>query len=404
MKFSLLRKSPWYRILLWVTLSACLILLWQLSTSVLFSPRAVSNEDHWRYWGAWNLTTRGENPYDAKSFLELQDVIQGLDDQPEYVPVILVPPWTIVLITPFAVLNYFTSRLLWLITSIVFFLISAVTIWRIYEGSTRTLWFALIVSFTFAPTIFILILGQINPWILIGLVGFLFWTTQRRNDWLAGISVALITIKPQLFIPFWIVLLLWIVQQRRWKIPLACGLAIAAASLLLMNLNPLIFQQFLDTYLLNAPLEWYTPTLGLYLRLLMGMEKFWMQFVAPIIAIIWSIYYWFRRGDDWQWTRDIIPLLWVSVLASPYSWTYDQIILIIPILSVTIGLSRHGWNRNTTLWLGIYWFINISTLILHRYFTDDKFIWLAPVLLIWYWLANRSFSARASLPESSAID
>ena len=392
MNFISFRKSLWYRLLLWAILVVCLVLLWQLSARILTTQKAVSSEDHWRYWSAWQLSMHGINPYDAKNLNNLRDKIPGLDAQPEFLPIILTPPWTIVLITPVAPFVYRISRLVWLLTSIVILLICSNFLWIIYDGSKKHKWAALLVTFTFFPTLLMLKQGQINPWVLLGLVGFLYWTTQRRNDWLAGISVALMTIKPQILLLFWIVLLFWIIKKQRWRILLACCLTLTFASLLIMVRNPLIFQQFFNTYLGDTPVEWKTPTIGFYLRLWMGVDKFWLQFIPPIIGIIWSIGYWFRNGNDWRWCREIIPLLWVSVLASPYSWTYDQIILLVPILSVTSSLLVGGWSKNSARWLGLYLIINLLILVLHRYYTDEYFIWFAPVLLIWYWLVRQSIS------------
>ena len=392
MKFASLRDSKWYPIFLWTAFVVSLISIWLLSNRIFTTPKTVSSEDHWRYWSAWHLTIHGQNPYIAENLNDLRHQIPGLERQPEFLPIILTPPWTIALITPVAPFPYYTSRLLWLLVSIVILLICANFLWRIYNGSAKIRWVALLVTFTFFPTILMLKQGQINPWVLLGLVGFLYWTTQRRNDWLAGISVALMTIKPQVLLLFWIVLLFWIIKNQRWKIFLACCLTLTFASLLVMVRNPLIFHQFFNTYLGDTPVEWKTPTIGFYLRLWMGVDKFWLQFIAPIIGIIWSIIYWFRNGKDWRWSRDIIPLLWVSLLASPYSWTYDQIILLVPILSVTSSLLVEGWSKNSAQWLGLFWIINLLTLVLHRYYTDEYFIWFAPVLLIWYWLVKRSIS------------
>ena len=386
------RKSRWYLITLLVTLIVCFILLWQLSAKVFTTSNVVSSEDYWRYWSAWHLTVRGLNPYDVTNLNNLLDQIPGLTKWPEFLPVILTPPWVILLITPFAPFTYSTSRMLWLLASIVILLICAHFLWRIYNGLKSYSWVVFLVTFTFFPTLLMLKQGQINPWALLGLVGFLYWTDQRRNDWLAGLSVALITIKPQILFLFWIALLFWIIEQHRWKILISCFLAILLSSLIVLFLNPGIFQQFINTYLFDSPVEWKTPTIGFYLRLWIGFEKFWLQFIAPVLAIIWFIFYWLRKHASWQWKINIIPLLWVSVLASPYSWTYDQVVLIIPVIAVTSGLLKQGWGKNTTIWLGIYWFINGITQLLHLKYTDEYFVWLAPALLIWYWLTSRSIS------------
>ena len=231
MNFTSLRDSKWYPIFLWTAFVVSLISIWLLSNRILTTPKIVASEDHWRYWTAWRITKQGENPYDQKNLHKFKDEVYGLDKQPDYLPVILTPPWTITLITPFAPFTYLISRLLWLLASIAILIVCANILWRIYNGPKQWLWVSWLVIFTLTPTLFVLKQAQINPWTLLGLVGFLYWTSQRRNDWLAGLSLVLVTIKPQLFLAFWIALLFWVIQQRRWKILLSCALGIAFASL-----------------------------------------------------------------------------------------------------------------------------------------------------------------------------
>ena len=121
----------------------------------------------------------------------------------------------------------------------------------------------------------------------------------------------------------------------------------------------------------------------------MGFEKIWLQFISLLIFVIWISYYWIRRRVDWQRKRQMPVLLCVSLLLSPYSWTYDQILLIISILVAAEGLLYRGWRLSTLLWLGSISFINILVLFLHRYNTNECFIWLGPVYFLWYWLATK---------------
>jgi len=402
MSIANLRRTRWYRILLLVLLAASLILLWQLSVRVLSTSQAVNTEDHWRYWTAWHLAIRGDDPYDPINRLQFREEIPQLEKQRQGLPVILTPPWILLLITPFAPFAYPLSRMLWILASIILLMACARWIWQIYRGNNKLLWAAWLVTFIFFPTILTLRLGQINPWLLLGVIGFLYWTTSKPNDWLAGVSLALVAIKPQLFLVLWLAVLFWVIRERRWKIILAGGLALLLASLPFLITNPSIFQQFISTYLADTPVEWRTPTLGYLLRLLFGDHLFWLQFVAPLLGVIWIIFHWRRKRADWHWLQQMPVVLYASLLTSPYSWTYDQIVLLIPILAVTARLLANGWSKSARTWLVIYGLINLAVFILHRYFTDEYFIWLAPALLLWYWLANRAISKTQGMQVDQA--
>jgi hypothetical protein len=70
---------------------------------------------------------------------------------------------------------------------------------------------------TFAPAYLVLILGQIGPLILLGLVGFLLCARDKHWKW-AGAFTILISIKPHLLYLFWIALVLWIIEKRQWQL------------------------------------------------------------------------------------------------------------------------------------------------------------------------------------------
>jgi hypothetical protein len=286
---------------------------------------------------------------------------------------------------PFGLLSYRTARLVWLIFSTVIILLSSQILWRIYDGKPKQRWLAIVLVFIFAPTISVLEKGQITALLLLGITGFLYFTIVHRNDWLAGVFVALVSIKPQVVFLFWIALLFWIIQQRRWLIIISTSITILSLILIAMVYNPHIIQQYfgmLQTYQIT---EWATPTIGSYLRFFwLGTDKYWLQFLPSLLGGIWFIYYWYRNHESWNWVNVLPILLLVSLLTSSYSWTYDLVILIPAILLAVVWLAS-DWKRWSTLLLVVIFLgINILDLILHRSFDDFWFIWMAPALFIWF--------------------
>ena len=87
--------------------------------------------------------------------------------------------------------------------------------------------------------------------------------------------------------------------------------------------------------------------------------------------------------------KDLPIVLLVSLLTSPYAWTYDQVILVPAVIQATIWLldARKRWS--TLLLASLYLGINILNLGLHMRLSDFWFVWMVPVLLIWYLLADR---------------
>ena len=259
-----------YRWLVWAGALVCFLAVWHLNSDILSAEQRIPTQDYWRYWTAWRINRLGHNPYDSSNIELLDDDFLEFDFPPKNLPVILTPPWTLSILSPFIILDYPASRLLWLLASIVILFICTNAIWQIYKGPKQYRGTGWLIAFTSLSAIGLLKQGQITILVLLGVIGFLYFIEVYQNDWLAGASLALITIKPQLLILFWIALFLWIVQQRRWKILFGLGMALLPISLFVFLDNPAIFQQFIYEYKNQSAAIWMTPTLGTYLRLFFG--------------------------------------------------------------------------------------------------------------------------------------
>jgi hypothetical protein len=149
-----------------------------------------------------------------------------------------------------------------------------------------------LVVILFAPTISVLEKGQITPLLLLSITGFLYFNINYRNDWAAGAFLALATIKPQVIYLFWIAILFWVIKNQRWAIIASCFITIVSLSLLAMVFNPHIIHQYLGVLQGNFIRELATPTIGAYIRFFwLDTDKFWLQFIPPILGVLWFVYY-----------------------------------------------------------------------------------------------------------------
>jgi hypothetical protein len=390
---SIVRNIFVYRIILWVLLIASVLVLLRLSP-ILSEPEYLPSDDFLIFWTGGKLVILGENPYDPNKIVELKKEVGSPITEAQAMSIIFTPPWTISLILPFSSFNFYTSRVIWLIFSSLLLLISTLFLWRIYSGDPKQRWLALLIAFTFAPTISVLEKGQLTTLLLFGLAGFIYFTVHDRIDWLAGVFLALVSIKPQLVIIFWFALLFWIIQQRRWLIIISTIITLLSLTMIAIVYNPPIIQQYLNMLLTYRIFDWANPTIGSYLRFFwFGMDKFWLQFLPSIIGGLWFLYYWYIHHKSWNWVEALPIILLVSEITSPHSWTYDQVILIPVIIQVTIWIMA-DWKRWSTLILvGIYLGLNILDLVLHMRLSDFWFIWLVPSLFIWFLIIRWKYSS-----------
>jgi hypothetical protein len=111
-----------------------------------------------------------------------------------------------------------------------------------------------------------------------------------------------------------------------------------------------------------------------------------------VLGGIWLTYYWYRHHETWNWVDELPIILLVSMVLSPYSWTYDLVILVPAVALAAIWIAT-DWKRWTTaVIVSIFLCINILDLVLHMKLDEFWFIWVAPALLIWFLLVRWQYS------------
>jgi len=388
-----IRKKPIYRIFLWSAFVVC----------ILFSAYVVSEMgtglitygDSVQYWAAGKLMLTGSNPYSPEQVLNLRLQAGNLYEFPEgATSMMLYPPWTIPFLLPFGIFDYPISRLFWLIFNIIVILFSAKLLWSLYRGSKRYLFIAYILAFLFPPTIRLLGMGHITALHLLGLTGFLYFIHKSgenmRYSVLTGVCAALVVIKPQLQYLFVFALLVWVIDRRNWIVPLGGAATLIGLTGFSLILNNQVINQYLASMLNYEVGTWVTPTVGSVLRLFFGWENEWLQILPVGIGILWFIYYYLKNRETWNWLAEMPLLILVGVVTSPYIWTYDMVVFVIPVLVVASEISRMRMNRRLIIITGIYFAINIFSYSLYRFLPDHWQFWYAPTMLILYLVARKA--------------
>lgn len=367
------RLAKWGLVLVWLGIAGWL-------TVRLTESAILPYYDFIAFWSGGHLQLAGQNPYSPEQLHALQRAVGATYDIPLMV---WNPPWTLPLLLPFGLLEYSISRILWLWLSLGLVILCVDRAWRLYGGSTRQRWLARIVSFTFFPTLVALYLGQMGPFILAGVVGFLYFA-KRERWWLAGAATLLIAVKPHLLYLFWIVLLLWALDRRRWSVLLGAGTAMGGATAVTMLMTPTILEQYVRGVLVHSPSYWLTPSLGSLVRAIFGWEQVWLAFVPAVVAALWFLWYWQRHQRAWAWLEEMPLLLFVSLITTPYRWSHDQVVLLPAILQATIWLSHS--RRRSVIILSTLIYVAISAFALLPILPpgDHWRFWMTPALFLLY--------------------
>jgi hypothetical protein len=382
------------RILMMAALAAVgTALLGQVRT-LLKDPSIWPPDDFIEYWAAAKLTLSGQNPYDANLLLPLQQA-NGRDTDKAIM--MWNPPWSLTVVVPLGLLPAREAQLLWLAVNFAAILICGDRLWLLLGGSKERRWAGWAIALTALPTLFALQSGQISPLLLLG--GVLFLECERRGwHFAAGAATVLLAIKPHLAYLVWVAILCHAIGRGRWRIVLG-----GAATAILCSAVPLVFntdvwRQYLDALANRTPEEWLMPTLGSLLRLVFGGAMFGLQFVPVFAGLAWFARYWTRYEKTWDWDDQIPLLLLVSFLTAPYgAWPFDMVLLLPAALWLVLRV--HGPARGPVI-AGLI-AVNVACFVLNVLkISSFWFIWVAPVMLLLYYLGIRGSSLVVSASDS----
>ena len=345
----------------------------------LLGKNAAGTRDFVEYWASGKQLAHHADPYDVGSIAQLE---RSVGFPPEVPAIVMAnPPSALLLVYPLGFLGATAAELLWLLLLLISLVISVRIVWKLH-GSPKNL--VHLFGYSFAPVLSCILSGQVTIFILLGLA--LFLRFHRSSPFFAGVSLWLCMLKPHLFVPFGVVLILWAILTRSYKILVGATASLVVSTLIIMVVDPHVWGQYLQMMKTARVDRLAIPCLSVILRRLVIPHSVWIQCLPVALGCIWAIYYFLKHREKWNWVEHGSPLMLVSVLLAPYTWFMDQAVLIPAVL--------HGAyvNRSRTLFcvlalasavveIGI--FKDIS--LLHSPF----YLWTAPGWLAWYLLATR---------------
>lgn len=375
----------------WGFVGALTILFGTLLCHVLPSNRI--SVDFVCYFTAAKLLTSADNPYDPERQTEVQQTLGWDKDTAgfgtyDYLPYFY-PPWFALACASLLPFGYPVGKLIFFFLNVALaFVCGHLLSERVKEAPA---WLPLVLVPAFVFSIICVLLAQTSLIVLFLII--LAWRFLDRNqDRVAGVTLAWLTIKPQLTAVLILVLLLWTLRQRRWAVLRAflvtLGLLVAVCTLLV----PAWPIHMLRAPRLTPPPTEYYPWIGntwfLVLRALglsgWGHGFAYLAIALPLLGIT------LRMGFDRS--RPLAVVLSMGILTAfflaPYARHYDFPVLLVPaLLLVGQCLPRIvGGLLMLVLTVGPY----VQFLILadrkaeseanHPFITEGTFFW-APVLL-----------------------
>jgi len=329
------------------------------------------------YWSTGQQLVHHANPYDSEAMNRLE---RGAGLDPGYgILYMRNPPWGLPIALPLGFLGVRLGALAWSLTLLGFLLLSVRLIGELH-GQPRSLlnW----LGYSFAPALMCVIVGQTSLFALLGLALFLRLRGQR--PFMAGMALWLCTLKPHLFLAFGLVLAVWIVMEKQYRVVLGLVVSMAASIGLTWLIAPSAWTQYRQMLRISGIENEFIPCIGVALRMWVNPQSTVLQYLPAMIGCVWAlIWYWTKRGR-WDWKSDGSLLMLVSLVCAPYCWLFDQALAIPALLFgaymtrsrlLLAGLALGSVGIEVALMMGVK-------------LPSPLFVWTAPLWLGWYVLAT----------------
>jgi hypothetical protein len=350
------------------------------------SNKTATDRDFIEYWAAGQQLIHGDNPYDAAAILRLERSVGLEENQP--VRVSFSPPVALFLALPLGLASPKIALTLWLAVLLVSLSISVWVLWLL-NGRPDNRFHLL--GYAYAPVLACLMAGQLGIFLLLGLV--LFFIFQQSRPHLAGAVLLPCALKPHLFLPFAVVLLIWALSRKTYSILVGISAALLASCALSLCLDPHAWSQYSQIMRAGGALNDPVPALSVIFRFLADRNAVWLQFLPEAAACAWALWYFWTRRDRWSWMDQGLLLLLVSAMCAPYAFFTDESMLLPAVLA---GLYRAAHSRRSLVPLALIGGVALTEVLAVVKITSPFYIWTTPAWLAWYLYATRSKNKRAA--------
>jgi hypothetical protein len=352
-------------VLLILGVSLCLFWLWEISFKTNFG-----SSDFIGYWSATHLLVKGENPYDPALMEMIQkDIEMGWD----VTIMAWNPPLLFVFLLPLGWLSFTTAKFIWMIVSIMIFLGASLMLMEIYipkdRSETRLLF--LLFAICLPQMISGLYMGQVTFLVFFGMTASLFLLNKGYIFW-AGAVLALIFIKPHLVVLSLVYVLIYMARKRQFEGWVGLTVAGMKCILILFFFRPIWIQDLLEQ-MNHSPINWFTPTIGGFISYLGISENF--NYVIFLLLPLPVFLAWCRPEINPY--RVVAFLTLITVPLTFFGWSYDQIILLIPIAQIFIWVSLLE-KRSARIWFTGVILFALALVFIHRIFSQND------VFQIWF--------------------
>jgi len=334
------------------------------------------------YWATGQQLVHHANPFDWQTMGQIEHAAGYIGEGSYFMRN---PPWSLPLAWPLGFFSARVAALPWSLLMLAILVFCVRTLWKMFGHTGSHLW---LLGFAFPPALICVMEGQTSLFLLLGLV--LFLRLHRTQPFWAGAALWFCTLKPHVFLPFALVLLLWIVVSRSYRILLGAFAAIAASCLVTELIDPSAWVQYMHWGRASGISNEFIPCLGVALRNMVDPAAKWLVFVPAVLGCLWAVSYFWPRRNHWDWIEHGNVLMLVSIVVAPYCWLYDQSLALPALLCAACRIR----SRALLAALASMFILLELQPVYSSWLVSAFYLWPAPAWLVWYLVArNRIRSA-----------
>lgn len=360
-------------------------------------PENMGAVDFRPYWSSTFLLVHGEDFSDLQQMDTIERNLTGWT-----LPITMIAwfaPTGNLFLIPYTFFPFARATFLWLITNIIVLFLSAILIW---PKKNKKLWIPLITIFSFSMTLISLKCGQVNTLVMFGLILFLALLRENKDFW-AGASLLLTTVKPHLVIITLPLIVLDLIRRKQWRVMMGFMISLVISALILFIINPAWPVRFIN--LINSGMSTIrsTPTInGLFV--LAGQYVIGKYLWIVILGL--SIVIWWFYGKAWDLRSLIDVSLLIGMVVSPIGWSYDQIMLLIPVFSIFLWMIK-GEIGKQDQWIIILVLVAMNGFSFYQRslaVNDVWFVWLPMLTGLLYgyaYLRKQRILSKANFKEAT---
>jgi hypothetical protein len=356
------------------------------------SDKNAAGRDFISYWAAGQQLVHGENPYDFQAVRDLE--LAAGREPGEPLLMMRNPPVAFFVALPLGLVSPKTALILWLLLLMGGVSVAILLIWIMHGRPDSRLH---LLGYAFAPVQACFQAGQFGVFLLLGVVLFLYF--QRTRPFVAGAALLLCSLKPHLFFPFGVALVLWSITAKNGRILAGFAAALAASCALSYGLDRNAWAQYAQMMHAGGALDEAVPALSVYFRILVDRPLVWLQFVPEGAACVWAAWYFWTRRTRWNWLDHGLVVLLVGAMCTPFGWLTDESMLLPAVLAgVYCALAAHR-----SLWpIAVIAAAALAEFFFGPKITTPWFLWTTPAWLLWYLYATGRFAGRVAESQANA--